>query len=358
MRTKYYYISSMEGPSGICKYSRDFYNLVLKEMGYIFMDSARNLIEILSVISSKDHIHIELGIFQEKEIEILFTMLRANYRNISVTLHDPPLLRYPYHRFRHPFLNKISKFYDLYCNHFRASRPWLNKIKYIYVLSQAGQQLLRDKFKLGNVYYLPHVVDLNEIEKGRVTNRNFIFFGFIGRNKGLEYSLRLHQRLLPGNPDSHFYIVGEALGREKEYLAYLQSKYRENVHYLGYVKDDALREVFRQAAFAPLLFKNYKFFRPFSGSILQSLKMGKIIFTNRVNAIPEIIKTGKTGFYLTGNLKKDTAMIEEVFQNTALIASMQDEIQNYLQFHHSPAEVQKHLKTDMYAVLNPDRQLQ
>lgn len=348
----------MQGSSGICKYSKDFYDNVLKDQGYIFMDSAESLIDILSAISSKDHIHIELGIFQEKEIEILFTMLKANYRNISVTLHDPPLLRFPYYRFSNPFLNKIAKFYDIYINHFRASRPWLNKIKYIYVLSLAGQQLLREKYKIAHAHYLPHIVDPKEIEKGRVTNRNFIFFGFIGRNKGIEYALRLHQQLLVEQPGSHFYIIGEALGREKEFFAYLQAKYQKNVHYFGYVEEGALQEVFRQAGCALLLFRDYKFFQPFSGSILYSLKLGKITFTNKVNAIPEIIKSGKTGFFLTGNLKKDLVMIKEVFQDPALLESMQKEIQNYLLSHHSPAEVRKHLKTDMYAVLNPDRQLQ
>src|SRR5258705_13906309 len=95
-----FYISSKSGISGISKYSRDFYELVLKERGYIFMDSAESITTILSTISSRDHIHIEIGIFQKKEIEILFTMLKANYKNVAITLHDAPLIKYPFYEFK------------------------------------------------------------------------------------------------------------------------------------------------------------------------------------------------------------------------------------------------------------------
>ena len=94
---KNFYISSKEGISGICKYSRDFYELILKDKGYIFIDSKQSISTILSLVSSKDHVHIELDIFQKKEIEILFLMLKANYRHVSVTLHDAPLIKYPFY---------------------------------------------------------------------------------------------------------------------------------------------------------------------------------------------------------------------------------------------------------------------
>src|SRR5882672_3166454 len=179
MKPKYYYISHLQGSSGICKYSQDFYRLVLKDMGYIFMDSAQDIIHILSTISSKDHVHIELGIFQEKEQEILFTMLRANYRNVSVTLHDPPLLKYPLYTFKNRFLHNVSKFYDVYINRFRWEKPFLQKIKAVYVLSRKGRQVLEDKYGTRNVHYLPHVVDPAEIVREERGNNNFIFFGFI-----------------------------------------------------------------------------------------------------------------------------------------------------------------------------------
>lgn len=358
MNPKYYYISHFQGSSGICKYSRDFYQLVLKDMEYLFMDSAEDIIHILSTISSRDHVHIELGIFQEKEQEILFTMLRANYKNVSVTLHDPPLLKYPLYAFKDPFLQNVSRFYDIYINRLRWEKPFLQKIKAIYVLSRKGQLVLETRYGIDNVHYLPHVVDPMEMVKGEPGNNHFIFFGFIGRNKGIGYSLRLHRQLLEQHPDSHFYIAGRAMGKEQQYYESLRRRYQHQVHYLGYVEEEDLQDVFRRAGFVLAFFSDYRFFYPFSGSLLHSMKMGKIVLTRRVNAVDEIVREGKTGYFLSGNLKKDTALIGELMSKIPLQGSMQEEIYQYLLEHHSPAKVIQYLKTGPYALLNPDRQLQ
>jgi glycosyltransferase involved in cell wall biosynthesis len=358
MKPNYYYISHLQGNSGICKYSRDFYQLILKDKGYIFMDSAQDIIHILSTISSRDHVHIELGIFQQKEQEILFTMLRANYRNVSVTLHDPPLLKYPMNPFRHAFLHNVSKFYDVYINRFRWKKPFLQKIKAVYVLSRRGREVLEKKYGLGNVHYLPHVIDPAQMVRSRTADNNFIFFGFVGRNKGIGYSLKLHRHLMERFPDSHFYVVGKAMGREQRYYEALRRRYQHQVHYLGYIADEDLQQVFRQAAFALLLFSEYRFFHPFSGSLLQSMKMGKIVLTNRVNSVEEIIEEGKNGFFLSGNLKKDAALIGDLIGKRSLQDSMRKEIYQYLLDHHSPEKVAQYLKTEPYALFNPDRQLQ
>src|ERR1700741_4338580 len=133
---KKFYISSQMGNSGIAKYSRDFYRLILKDKGYVFIDSSNNPSAVLSMVSSRDHVHIELGIFQKNEIEILFRMLRSNYKNVAVPLHDAPLVKYPYHEFKNSFMNNLSKFYDIYVNGFGSVSPYVKKIKSIYVLAR------------------------------------------------------------------------------------------------------------------------------------------------------------------------------------------------------------------------------
>jgi glycosyltransferase involved in cell wall biosynthesis len=341
---KHFYLSSTNGLSGICKYSSDFYNLVLKDEGYIFMDSKDSISSILSRIGSRDHVHIELGIFQQKEIELLFLMLRANYKNVSVTLHDAPLLKYPFRSFRNPVMNKLSKCYDIFGNNFSSAIPYIKKIKSIYTLSQSGAELVKKKYRANEVHYLPHIVDLAEIQKSAQSNRNFIYFGFIGRNKGIEYSLQLHEQLLKKYPDILFYVVGMPIGREKAFYSRLQKRFQKNVLYTGYVPDDQLNQIFNQATFALIPFKDYKFFIPFSGSLLYSLKKGKIVFTSKVNAIPEIIENEKRGFYLSGNITKDLAAVNHVFTNTALQERIKNEVYEYLMTNHSPLQVKKHFK--------------
>jgi hypothetical protein len=162
---KKFYISSKEG--FIYKYSYDFYQLVLKEKGYIFMNSAESFATIFSTISSKDHVHIEIRIAQKKEIEILFLMLKANYKSVSVTLHDAPLIKYPFHDFRNSFLNRLSKFYDKYISGFKAATPYIKKVKSIYVLSQKGLEAVKRKYRVEHVYYLPYIMDTAAIDEIR-----------------------------------------------------------------------------------------------------------------------------------------------------------------------------------------------
>jgi len=358
MKPKYYYISHFQGSSGICKYARDFYRLVLMGQGYVFMDSAQDIIHILSTISSRDHVHIELGIFQEKEQEILFTMLRANYRNVSVTLHDPPLLKYPLYAFRNKFLHNMSKFYDIYINRLRWEKPLLQKIRAIYVLSRRAKLLMEERYGIKNVHFLPHVVDPAEIVKGNTGNRNLIFFGFIGRNKGIGYALRLHEQLLTRYPDSQFFVVGKALGKEQRYYDTLRQRFRRQVKFTGYVEEEDLPALFRQAGYAMILFSDYRFFQPFSGSLLYSMKMGKIALTNRVNAVGEIIRDGKNGFFLSGDMKKDVVLVEGLMGDPAIQAAMVEEVYQYLLEEHTPEKVIQYLKIEPHALLNPDRQLQ
>lgn len=336
---KSFYISSMTGISGICKYSRDFYQLVLKPKDYQFIDSNEDIVNIMSAISSRDYVHIEIGIFQKREIEILLLMLKANYRNVSVTLHDAPLVKYPFHEFKDPLLNGFSKLYDRYIDNFGAAIPLVKKIKSIYVLSRKGEVAIKKRYHINNVYYLPHIIDISEIDKTSIKNNNLLYFGFIGKNKGIEYALQLHQQLINSHPDVNFYVAGIAMGKEIKYYNFLKLKYKKNVHFLGYVPDQELTKVFDKASFAIILFKDYRFFWPFSGSILHSLKKGKIVLTNNVNTVSELINDGKNGFFLSGDFNKDIEIISNLFSNKPLLEEVQKEVFKYLVNHHSVSTV-------------------
>jgi hypothetical protein len=162
---KKYYISSVTGNTALSRYSNDFYELVLRDRGYLLMDSSKNIIEILSTISSRDQVHFEIGLGQRKEVELLLLMLKAKYKYVSVTLHDPPLIKYPFFEFKNPVLNGLSKLYDKYANNFGAADGYIRRIKSIYVLSRKGIELTKKKYKMENVYYLPYIISQDEIER-------------------------------------------------------------------------------------------------------------------------------------------------------------------------------------------------
>lgn len=344
---KYFYICSTQGYSGICKYAADFYELVLKRRGYILIDSNNDLSDIFTTISSIDHVHIEIGIFQKREIEILFLMLKAHYKNIAITMHDPPLLKYPFRKSNNALLNKMYKFYDRFLSRFDNSLPYITKIKTIYVLSLKGASIAKSIYKTDNIFYLPHVVNTTYANTAAPINKNFIYFGFIGKNKDIEYALQLHQKILITEPDVQFYIIGNSIGNEARYHAYLKKTYQRNVHFLGYVEEKDLSEIYNNASFALSLFKDYKYFYPISGSVLHNLKMFKIVLTTEVNSIPEIIKDKENGFYLNYDLQRDSKLVLDLYENHVLLRSVLKKQWEYLVINHSPETVQKYLRDQL-----------
>ncbi len=315
---KRFYISKRQGESGIYRYSCDFYDLVLKEKGFEFLRSDTPISSILTKINKTDAVHIEIGIFLEKEITILFTLIKRGYKNISVTLHDAPLVKFPFYSFRNALLNKASKAFDMYFTKFNYQNRYLKNVKNIYVLTYAGVELMRTRYKLTNVYYLPHIIDEKEVKKSNTDNCNIIYLGYIGKNKGIEYSLQLHQNLLKTFPAMKFYIVGKPLGVQGPFYESLKKNFQLQTYFKGYVPDEELNTLFEDSTFSFLPFNQYKFYVPFSGSILYAMKKGKIVFTNNVNATRELVEDGKTGFHLSGNLENDAALVTDIVQNMHL----------------------------------------
>ena len=339
---KKFYISKREGESGIYKYSCDFYDLLLKEKGYVFLESDTPLSLVLSQINISDAVHIEIGIFLANETTILLNLIEKGYKNISITLHDAPLMKFPFFRFKNAFLNKISKAYDLYIDKFHYQKKYLTKVKAVYVLTQKGTELMRSRYKLENIFYLPHIANEREIKKSNINNCNFICFGYIGRNKGIQHSLELHQELLKTFPAMKFYVVGKALGAQQTFYASLKEKFLVQTFFTGYVPEEELNTLFEDCTFAFLLFNQYKFYVPFSGSILHAMKKGKIVFTNNTNATNELVEDGKTGFQLSGNLEHDCAVVKRVLQNTELKQTVKNNTYNNLMTNYTSRVVAEH----------------
>lgn len=337
-----YYISCFSGKSGIAHYSRDFYNLILKDKGYQHIDSSRPLSSILSMISSRDIVHIEIGIFLKREQEILFSMIRGNYKQLSVTLHDAPILKYPFREYKQGWLNKLSKIVDRVGGRNQEIRKYLEKLKSIYVLTHLGEQTLKHKFQLTNVRFLPHIINPDDLSLPESGSRHLSYFGFIGRNKGLEYALQLHQLLLKDYSDVHMNVIGMALGKETVYLEKLKLKFADNVKFRGYVSENEVAALFSESCCTILPFKNYRFFFPVSGSILYSLKKGNIVFTSKVNAVPEIISDGINGLFLTGKIQKDLDLLKSVVSDDSKRQRLVQNGLQYLQNNHFPAIVKKH----------------
>lgn len=344
-----FYIADLEGKSGIHRYSKAFFAKVLSVRGYQHISCKTPLSEILQVVQAKDEIYMEIGVNLHTEISVLYELLNHGFDNVSVTLHDPPYIRYPYFKFKSKLLNNASKVFQIYFNNFGIGHSVYGKIKHIYVLNKRAVDLVKQRFKVDNVRYMPLVIaedDVQQFNALQPVNHNLLFFGFIWKKKGIEYALDVHEKLLETIPDAQFYVIGEAISKEgQDFFDKIKSRYNKNVHYLGFVKENDLDSVFAKASSVILPFSEYGVISPTSASTLNALARGKLLFVTPVNSLPELITNGENGYFLTRDLQKDVDMIVKVMNDPDLMRKVQKRSLEMILENNSPGVVGKYFDT-------------
>jgi glycosyltransferase involved in cell wall biosynthesis len=291
------------------------------------------------MVSSKDIVHVEAGIFSYREQEIIQRMLESGYRHIRITMHDPPLFRYPSVQTNVPALNLLVKYRDRFLAGQRRFKSLLNKAERLYVLSAKGQDAVRISLGLQQVSVLPHIVP-NPLKPGpRPDCPDFMYMGFIGKNKGLEYALQVHGLFQKKYPNAQFRIAGTAIGEASTYLKSLVQRDYRNVHFLGYVPETELAELCFRSAFAFQPFRPYRGYVPVSGSILYCMEKGTLVLSRPVNAIPEIIKHDWNGVMLSGKPKQDAKALEELWRDELRYERIRSSAHQHLLLHHAPGTI-------------------
>ncbi len=294
--------------SGISRYSEDFYKLILAPLSYEHLQPSTVDHGFIEKLERDTCFHLELGAGQYAERDVLIKLIEYGFININVTLHDPPFITFPFYHFKSQILNRISRGFDWYLNTLGASKQLLKRCSSIYVLSQAGVMKIEARYGLTNVQYIPHIICPEKIVSTplKSDNQNILFFGFIGPKKGLEYALRLHEEIRKKSPEIQMHVIGEAIGkRALKYFEKLKKEYQSGVIYHGYVAESDLNEIYDQVAHVFLPFENYGYICPVSGSVLNSLRRGKIVWTNPVNAVEELIYDGVNGLFFSSNINED-----------------------------------------------------
>lgn len=317
-----YYIADTSSRSGIAIYADDFFRVVMQKKGFVFVAPEMVTPYWAAQLPKETVLHVELGSGLYAERNALMRLVASGFRNIDVTVHDPPWITFPFYRSKFHLLNKISKAFDWYVNGFGATGRLLKRCRQIFVLTAKGRQLLEKRHGLTNVRRIPHVIDPAKIwsEQLQTGVRDILFFGFIGAVKGLEYALSLHAEIRKYDPDIRIYIVGQAFNHEaRNQLEKLMHTYRDGVEYVGYVEDMELDGYFSKASHVFLPFLPYKYWCPCSGSVLNALRRGRIVWTNPVNAVPEIVQDEVNGLFLSGNLGQDASRFRAVSSDPALL---------------------------------------
>lgn len=319
-----YYVCNTASRSGIARYAEDFFKCVLEEKGYTPISPAALTAIFLSQCDSEARFFFELGAGQYAEKKALLLTLQKGFK-ASITLHDPPFVNFPYLQVKGRMLNKLSRGIDWYFNTFGLTRAVLKKCETIYVLSRRGEKLLHDRFGALNTKYIPHVISSKKVSKKPLTGdeKNIMFFGFIGRGKGLDYALQIHSLIVRDYPEVEMHVVGEAANQSaKAYLECLKKRYKDNVHYHGYVPEERLDALFASVAHVFLPFYEYKYVCPTSGSVISALRRGKIVWTNPVNSVPELIEDGRNGVFFRNDPARDVGVFKGFIENPHLAAEI------------------------------------
>jgi len=332
------HIASFGGTSGISRYAKDFFELVLKSRGFEAFSPGD--ITFLRSIPKSTRIHLEIGVNESDTTALLYQLLERRFDNLSITLHDPPFISWPYFKFSHRILSNLSKAALLYLRNFGFGEGDIEKISKVFVLSHQGLEATKKRYPKANALHLPFVAPtcFSPISESSF-KPNLLFFGFIAKNKGVEYALQLHRELLKRHPEVEIYVVGRPIDQAADiYLQSLKVEYSRNVHYLGYVPSSEIEGIFSNASIAVMPFEPYRSIVPASASIMDAMRRGHVVCATPVNAVGEFVRHGETGLFLSHDVRRDADLLSELIEapgRAALIS--QNAIQRLLASHSAQA---------------------
>jgi glycosyltransferase involved in cell wall biosynthesis len=318
MNKKRFHICETSSSSGVAKYALDFQSVVLEPHGYQLVSPSEIKDDYIKDVQDDQIWHLQLGAMQYSEMRVLKMLIKSGVPNVDVTLHDPPFLTFPYFPFKSKFLMRLSRGFDWYLNSFGLQRNSLKRLRRIYVLSNKGRDSLL-RLGISSAITIPHVVRPESIVKSSSeVERGIGFFGFVGPNKGLEYVLRLHERITNRIPGIKMHVIGRAIDQsQSKYFERIKTRYSKDVKYYGYVNHSGLEDVFAKIEHVFLPFEKYKYFVPASGSLINCLMRGKVVWVNPVNCVDELVADGDNGLFFSGNLDVDSDRFLKIYNNSS-----------------------------------------
>lgn len=333
------HIASFGGNSGISRYAVDFFELVLKPRGFVACSPAD--LDSLDSVSPTTRIHLEIGVNENETTALLYKLLSRRFDNLSITLHDPPFISWPYFKFKNKLLTNLSKTALLYFRNFGLGEKDIERISMVFVLSHQGLNATKIRYPKANALRLPFLAP--SCSKPLTTScfrPNLLFFGFVAKNKGIAYALQLHRELLNRHPEVELFVVGQPIDRAAEsYLHSLKSEFSRNVHYMGYVPDSEIERIFSSASIAVMPFEPYRSIVPASASIMDAVRRGQVVCATPVNAVGEFIRHGETGFFLSHDICRDTDLLSELIKTPDRAALISQNAIQHLMDNHCAASV-------------------
>jgi glycosyltransferase involved in cell wall biosynthesis len=145
-------------------------------------------------------------------------------------------------------------------------------------------------------------IERDGIEKN-YTAKNVLFVGLDAKRKGLDTLKKAFAKVLQVHPDAKLNIVGPSGNNE------------EGINYFGKLRGEPLKELFYDSQ----VFAMPSLREPFGIVFLEAMWSKAVCIGTRIEAIPEIIRDGETGYIVDPN--DDASLAEKII---ALLSHPED----------------------------------
>jgi glycosyltransferase involved in cell wall biosynthesis len=116
-----------------------------------------------------------------------------------------------------------------------------------------------------------------------------LFFGYISKNKGIEYLIKAVPIVSKEIPNIKLIIAGE--GDFSTYLKYIEDKSKFEI-YNEFIPNEKVYELFQRAKFVVL---PYTYQQGHSGVLTVAFSFGKAVIVTNVGDLPNLVEDGKEG---------------------------------------------------------------
>jgi len=314
-----------------------------------------NKIKSYKKIRKYDIIHFEIGVGQNREFYILH-FIKKYYPAIKtvVTLHDPPAILSAPMKFigfenMPRILRSIRKICDLTIGRYWEKKI-LGKVDRTICLTEEGKLQILKMLKK-NIFYIPHLYfDINmKIKKYRNKVVKILFFGYLGRKKGIDILIKSFAQLLKYFPEYNgikLYICGGLPEGRKDvklrnYLRKLpiDLNISKNVIFTGSITEQEKVFHLEDADMMILPYRKQSTFGS-SGALIQGMSYGLPIIVADVKSFFNEIEDGETGIlFEDGNVKMLMEKIKFLVENRLLRRNLGENAKNHIFKEHNPKYV-------------------
>jgi len=147
--------------------------------------------------------------------------------------------------------------------------------------------------------HIPNAIDLTAFSPDYLPGRSFVYFGRLSREKGLATLIKAASRA--GVP---LQIIGA--GPEEGNLRQLTQRIGADVTFLGYLKGRDLHDVIRSSRAVVLPSEWYE---NAPMSVMEAYGLGKTVIGADIGGIPELIRSGETGFIFPSGSETALAVV-------------------------------------------------